>query len=573
VQAAEPVKGFSLAKAVPVFVFLVALLIRLPGIGWGLKNDLHNTSYHPDEPVIFGYSRAIVPGQGQFVPGFYNYGTLYLTMLRIASDITTTYTGGPKTKGDGWSWTNPDNTDWDWVSRCDMAGRLISVFAGAGTALLAFFIGRMAFGVRAGAIAGSVMAIAPAFVMHSRFQTVDVVAMFFLTFSTFYAFRIVYQPGAMSLAKAATWSGVFAGLSAGTKYTGVLALFSLYAALVLLGSEKRPGAIKAALIGTFAAALAFVVTTPGVLLQTSIFLKDFTYEMQHTATGHDMVFTGTPSGFIYHLMNLGIGVDGLLAVLGLAGLFWAAYKKHPWAIILLAFWVPYYIVISRAEVKFIRYSIPLELAVAVGCGYLMVAAHRRGGYGRIIVGVGILGFGGFGGGGLRSTFATTLGMMRTDPRDEAVNYMSDHGGGHVGLPRDPWYWSPPLFADSAEPRSVPAPRRLAEIKSEAKLPVDLVLNSDGGFTEWDPRLVTQVRPDWIAYSSFEYLPVARLANFKDLPQDQQTVVDSANQFTAKIQESYDLTLFGSPVPAWMPEEIMPEDFLYVQPVIWVWHRK
>ena len=571
-QPAERLKWFKPGKAMATGLFLLALLIRLPGLGWGLKNDLHNASYHPDEPVIFGASRAIVPGQGQFLPGFYNYGTLYLTMLRVASDITTTYTGGPK-PGYGWSPTDPDRTDWDWVSRCHLAGRFISALAGAGTALLAFFIGRRSFGFAAGGIAGLVMAIAPAFVMHSRFQTVDVVAMFFLTCSMFQAVKIATGGNGGTWLRAALWCGLFAGLSAGTKYTGGLALFSLYAALGLVSKGQTTAALKAAAAGTGAAVAAFFLTTPGALLQTTSFLRDLAYEREHMASGHDIVFTGTPSAFLYHLINLGIGIDALLAVLGVAGLLWAAYRRHGWALVLLAFWVPYYLVISRAEVKFIRYSIPLELAVAVGCGYAMVAAHRRGGWGRIAVGLGILGFGGVGGGGLASTLITTRKMMGIDPRDETSAYLRTQGG-RVGIPRDTWFWSPPLFPNSAEPRSVPAPLRLQQMQTEANPPIDFVVNDDGGFTEWDPRLVTAQKPDHITFSSFEYLPVERLRSFKDLPGDQQGLINTANLFVDDLQSTYEPDkAFGSPVSSWLPEELMPEDFLYAQPIVWVWKRK
>ena len=96
----------------PLAIFLIAFLVRLPGIGWGLKNDLRNASLHPDETPNFGYSRSVVPALGRFTPGFYNYGTLYLTAFSIASDVATGYTGAPKTK-EGFSWTDPAKTDWD----------------------------------------------------------------------------------------------------------------------------------------------------------------------------------------------------------------------------------------------------------------------------------------------------------------------------------------------------------------------------------------------------------------------------------------------------------------------------
>ncbi|RYG42037.1 hypothetical protein EON79_19690, partial [bacterium] len=135
-------------------LFLFALLIRLVGIGWGLRNDLHDWSYHPDEPVIQLYSQRIEPTQGAFTPGFYNYGTFYLTTLKVASDVVAGYTGGP----------DPKNLLGDqslaFYSRVTLAGRILSALAGAGTVLLAFLMLRRWTGLLGGTMGALVLAVA-----------------------------------------------------------------------------------------------------------------------------------------------------------------------------------------------------------------------------------------------------------------------------------------------------------------------------------------------------------------------------------------------------------------------------
>ena len=74
---------------------MFALLWRLIGINWGLPNDLHAQSYHPDEPVNLLVAQQVDISKGDFEPGFYNYPTLYLTALRVVSDMTSAYTGAP----------------------------------------------------------------------------------------------------------------------------------------------------------------------------------------------------------------------------------------------------------------------------------------------------------------------------------------------------------------------------------------------------------------------------------------------------------------------------------------------
>ncbi len=94
---------------------------------------------------------------------------------------------------------------------------------------------------------------------------------------------------------------MFAGLSGSTKYTGVLGLLTL---LVILYAYRKASFIKEALIAVGATAAAFVLATPGVLLDNERFMHDFTYEMQHTSQGHGLVFEGTANGFLFHLLNL-----------------------------------------------------------------------------------------------------------------------------------------------------------------------------------------------------------------------------------------------------------------------------
>ncbi|MCJ7752807.1 MAG: hypothetical protein MUQ65_17255, partial [Armatimonadetes bacterium] len=64
-----------------VFILGVALTLRLAGIHWGLPNQQHYFSYHPDEIFLllpsFGFA------QGDLNPHFFNYGTLYLYLVGL----------------------------------------------------------------------------------------------------------------------------------------------------------------------------------------------------------------------------------------------------------------------------------------------------------------------------------------------------------------------------------------------------------------------------------------------------------------------------------------------------------
>ena len=84
-DAASPPGTYKRDILIALALFVAALVLRWVGIGWGLPNDIRNQSLHPDEPVIWMYAQQLDPGRGDFDPSFYQYPTLYLTALKVAS--------------------------------------------------------------------------------------------------------------------------------------------------------------------------------------------------------------------------------------------------------------------------------------------------------------------------------------------------------------------------------------------------------------------------------------------------------------------------------------------------------
>lgn len=542
-------------------LFLVALAIRLLGVGWGLPNGLHNQSYHPDELVLWSYAQQIEPSKLDFDPGFYNYGTLYLTLLRVCSDVVGAYSGA-----EGWAV----------IGQMHLAGRLLSVLFGAGTVLLVFQILRRRAHVLGAALGAAALAVAPGHVEHSRFQTVDVAAGFFLAGALYFALELFRpmrseeEPGGR--VRSDVWlvaaSGAFAGLSAGTKYTGILALLSLFATLALI---RRDGWLRLGGIGLSAALIAFVAVTPGSLLNTSRFLADVQYEMGHTSTGHGLVFAGYPSGFVVHLFNLAIGFGALMAGLGAVGLLGAAWRRKGWALALLAFAAPYAFLIGRAEVLFLRYTFPLMIVLAIGLGALVGWAHERRGFAKGWVALAILGIGGLDGAGARGTAVNTSWMMGTDPRDEAALWLRSIAKGHpevrVGVPTDPWFYTVPLYPDTGLPRSAPFAARDEARRASIEPQVVQYLPEDPGLRyDWDLRLLTEVAPEYVVFSSFEWEDLKRLEGVQGLDPGVALQVRRAAAFGEALRERYRLErVYGWPT-------VPVHDMQYVRPTLWVWKR-
>ncbi len=568
----DPTRRRTLLLGLGVFVF--ALLVRLVGIGWGLPNDQRNFSLHPDEPVVFLYSQQIEPAKLDFTPGFYNYGTLYLTVLRVATDMADTYGAGPV--------GNSEDAYWQAVGRYTLVGRVISVAAGAATALFVLLILLPRVGTFGSVLGAAAMALAPGHVVHSRFQTVDVLATFFLVVSLYFALRLV-KTGDEDLSdkaftKLALLSGVFAGLSAGTKYTGILALFAL-AVIVLMA--RRAAGLKPLGYAVLGAVVVFLLVTPGALTDSGAFFRDFKYEMAHTQTGHGLVFAGTASGFIEHIRNLFVALGGIVTMLGAIGLARASYKKHAWAIGLIAFALAYYILIGRAEVKFMRYVFPLVPVLAIGFGWLMsraALAVQSEGKGKLLLGGAIIGFLGVLGVGASASLTATFSswMATKDVRDSVAEDIRSVSNSErtVGLVQDPWFYSPSLYKNvAAGPWIEGAPgafeKRKAWMDAAARpMVVRYIPQAPEARIDWDKRLLTELKPDIVVFSSFEIGDLNRLKKLPSPPSEFKIQLGRAEEFMDTLQTGYEIWKVRGTDGA-----VLPHDMMYIRPEIQVWKRK
>lgn len=579
--------AFKKSSTVGFVVFLIAYFVRILGIGWGLPDESHHWSRHPDEPVIWLYSQNIKPAEFKFTPGFYNYGTLYLTLLRVSTDVVNGYGGGPQ-KQDG-------SDQWKAIGHYHLAGRMLSALAGAGMAWVAVLMLWKRTNKVGAVFAGLAVAFAPGLVIHSKFQTVDVMATFFLVLGLYYALRLVPsstphedtqkeqpppKPRSSLLSKIppdirlALASGLFFGLSTGTKYTGILGLL----ALVVICLVAKKG--RELVAGVLTSLVTFVVTTPGTVLDSEKFWKDFGYEMAHTSQGHGLVFAGTSSGFLYHLGNLALALGTVLVGLGLVGMARAAWKKHLWAIGLIVFACAYFLLIGRAEVKFMRYVFPLVPVLAVFAGWIVGQAHGHpDGRMRIVGVLGILGLGGlFGGGAGFALKSSYLMQSAPDPRQDLARIVEPGGSQRpatIGLVSDPWFYTPDLYPEAGAPRWVPFTTRQQWMDEAAHDNPSLngaqifrvVPDNPDERIDWDVRLLEK-KPDVVVFSSFETEGLDRMAQAKAVPSEFQVQVDRYKAFLAQLQRDYSLVPGESENPY-----MAVHDLMYIRPTIWVWKRK
>lgn len=540
-------------------IFVFSVLIRLWGLGWGLPTPDRTFSLHPDESTILAYSTQVSPGSGDFTPGFYNYGTLYLSLLSISNTLVDSYGLGE----------NPEL--WQVHRAYHLGGRWISVLSAAGTALIVFLFLHKRINLLGSILGSLAMAVAPAFLMHSRFQTVDVLATFLLTVSLLKASQLVDEreepPNFMRLS---IWAGVFAGLSAGTKYTGILALIGVVVSLIVLVKSQRIQVKQMVILGLFsvgAAILSFLIATPGAILESQAFLRDFAFELRHTSEGHGLVFVGTNSGYLYHIATLIEGYGGLLLVMSVCGLAWSVKDKQNWLWGAAAFALVTYLLIGQSEVKFARYTFPMIPALALGFGFLVGRCHEiKSRLSMGVVAAAIFALGGLRG-GMVGAARVSAAMATTDPRDEVGALIKKEATEStvLGLARDPWFWSVTAYPEIGAGPMYGDEFRFEAMGKASKPMVVRYIPETRSRIDWDLRLITELQPDLIAFSSFETEGYERMVDMQNPPYPEDA--KRFEEFLKLLNQEYTLDILVG------GEVSRIHDLMYVRPTVWLWKKK
>jgi len=541
-------------------LFALSLILRLLGIGWGLPDESRHQSLHPDELIIAG-NAVFHP---YFLPDFYNYGTTYLTLLKLGTDAGTAY---------GWIPTGEGTPEWKTLGAIHRTGRVISAVSGALTVLLVFLLCLQFANLLGSALAGLTLAVAPGHVVHSQFQTTDSLSTLLAAAALYALVRWLKREDATS--KSAFGMAIWVGLFAGTRYAGIVLVVLT---LILVGWKargQRPLPVGLAAAG--GAVLGFLIATPGVILETGAFVRDFLYESGHVRTGHGIVFAQTPIGFLYHLGNLFEGYGWLQTLAAAFGILLLLRTRSLPAVAVVGYALLYYILIGSAEVKFLRYTLPLLPSLCVGVAVLAATFHERDRWSRVVP-AGIMlaiGLSAVSPGGVVSL----LHFMRVkDPRDRIAGFLRDtrRPGETVAFVTEPWFYTPPLFPDTGLPGASERIRRMREYDPSLLVPMQ-----GDRVAPWDPSLL-DAKPNYICISTFEYIDYRRIEDPRFL------------EFVAKLPDQYELvawawggTLQTNPPPAATREALdalflgsrndrrypLTHDMMYIQPAVCVLKRK
>lgn len=465
---------------------VLAAVVRLIGITWGLPDGTHFFSYHPDEFETAGRVLHIYE-TGDWDPEFFAYGSFYLYL--------TTILAWPF-RAIGWIGT---------VTEAHLAARLVTVLLACGTVLLTYRITDRLRGRTAAGIAAALVTLCPGHVLHSHFGTVDGTVTFLMTLCLFFAVRAgAASPRAFVLAAAA------AGLATGTKYNaGIVVVAPLFLLLTDAGIRRAARARTVAWMA-LAGVGAFLVAVPYAVLDFPTFWDHASFEIfQHPREGHANVFTLTGNGWWYHLThNLPYALGWPWLVISVAGLAAVIGDQRRAELAMVVFALVYFFGIGFSNVRFLRYTLPIVPVLAFAAAALAtgkytwaagaVITSKRMMSGAVAPRTWVVA-------GLAVGWAAVLTAVQLvpwtqpDPRDAALAWLAPQAGPgtSVGMVGIPWFSQPPVTPWNGGERT--------RSRYANDTPVRIV-----PCEEWSVTPLTIERPEWFLLSEFDVREEIRL---------------------------------------------------------------
>jgi hypothetical protein len=383
-------------------------LLAAVAAGWNLGFGLPYL-FRPDEDVMVG--RAVhMAAENSLDPLFYIYPPLVFDLFGAAEALLALVPG--QHLGAATSVAPTAEI---------LLARSVSVAAAVITVLLTYSIARRAYGLRAGLLAATALAVAPLAVREAHFATTDAVAAAFVAAAIWAGQR----------AETRRWfalAGVLAGLAAASKYTGGAALVYVLAR-ALTGADRRASVLAS--VAACAAAFAVVMAPAG-------HLRDY-WDGLGFLLGRSREFASMPPGWAYHAtrsLPFGLGLGAF--VLALVGIAAAAWRRRRDDLCLLAFLVAAGLPLALSHEVFFRYVLPLLPALCVLAGGALALVPGRGRQVALAIGLLLL---------LPSAYNSFRGdwvLGMTDTRQQAAEWLDANAPAGANLGIDS-YWGQPFY--------------------------------------------------------------------------------------------------------------------------------
>ncbi len=247
-----------------------------------------------DEPAVVDRALRILR-TGDWNPHVFDYPTLVIYFHAVVAGLV--FLAGEAAG----AWRAVADIDLAWVYA---ACRLAAAAVGVATVWIAYRLALDLGGRAAGIGAAALLAVFPMHVRESHFVLTDVPAAALVTLAIWLAVRAGDCPSLRRWAAA----GAVAGLAAGAKYNGAVALVPVVLAGLVHEHDWRRRA-RAVTVATLAAAAAYVVAAPYTLLDATQFLAGFDAQMARFSGGRA---PGAEAIWLVYLKHLALNGAGWL---------------------------------------------------------------------------------------------------------------------------------------------------------------------------------------------------------------------------------------------------------------------
>lgn len=201
-------------------------------------------------------------------------------------------------------------------------GRALMGLSGVASVLLMFLLARQRFSRPWAHGVALAVAVSPLLVIHAHYLDERTLLTTFLLASVVAFFRFVDRP----MPAATVWLGVAMGLAWSSHFEAIL-LVPLFAVAPFIGDNQPRGAFFARLFrACVVASGVFLAVHWPLVLDFAVFLEGLRNDVEHVASGHDVLVYGHHYWFAFHFLNsLGPGMTWpalALATAGVAATAW-----------------------------------------------------------------------------------------------------------------------------------------------------------------------------------------------------------------------------------------------------------
>lgn len=363
-----PKRAFAAGLAA---VVLLGAGLRLAGIDYDRPFE-----YHPDETTI-AIPAMHIAATGDLDPGLFIYPSLLIYAQAAVSVAVHGIDGAPldapRRTGvaglPGLSFSDIDPSQYSMI----LAGRVLVAVLGLVTVVVVAAIGRRLAGDATGLLAGLLLAVSPLHIEQSRYLTTDVPS------GLWAAVVLLVTLAAVRAARVTpVWclAGLCAGLAASTKYTaGVAVIVPLIALVVWPANIERRVKTALACLVVASAVVGFVIATPMVVVKPAAVLDGLMNSVtMYNVTGHPGA-EESPSA-LFNLAALWTGLGPVGAIAAAAGLIQSLRRRTPEDVVIAAFPIVWFVLVSIPQVHFARNLLPMVPFLVVAAARAAVEAGR-----------------------------------------------------------------------------------------------------------------------------------------------------------------------------------------------------